>query len=130
MTELRDSEPQYTRDQVVDVFKKFPAMGITNPDDLPQTDQDVISAYAFLRVWANQRETQILKTGTPEAFLECYFERSTLFVDAGFSDPDYLDEVANDLLVQDLQEAEEYGLTKLALRIQAKIDEINSKINT
>jgi len=54
---------------------------------------------------------------------------TTLYVDAGFSDPSYLDEIANDLLVEDQQEAEDAGLPEADARIQALRDEINARIN-
>lgn len=125
---LSPEEPEYSREQVVDAFKKFPERGITNPDDLPLDDSDVISANALLQVWDNQQKAKVRKLGTPEADLEYTLERSIIYVDAGFSDPDYLDEVANDWLAQDLQIAEDTGLTEIASRIQAKIDEIETKL--
>lgn len=128
MSETIGLEPQISRDRVVDGFKKFVARGITNPDDLPTDDQEVVSANTLLQVWANQRGATMQRIGTVKANLEFKFERSTIYVDAGFSDPRYLDEVANDWLAQDLQEAQDKGLIEIAARIQAKINEINAKL--
>lgn len=125
---LELEEPHYTREQVVDAFRKFPKKGIANPDDLPLDDSDVISANAFLQVWSNQRQAEVKRIGTPEAELEFIFEKSTIHFDAGFSDPDYMDEVAHDWLAQDLQAAENADLTKIAGRIKDKINEIESKL--
>ncbi|QQG43779.1 MAG: hypothetical protein HYW45_02035 [Candidatus Daviesbacteria bacterium] len=121
-------KPRFTREQVVDAFRKFPPKGIASPDDLPLNDPEVISANAVLQVWDNQQKAEVQRLGTQEANLEYTLSRSTIHVDAGFSDPDYLDEVANDWLAQDLQEAEDAGLTETARKIQAKIDEIETKL--
>lgn len=122
------TEPKFSREQVVDAFRKFPGRGFTSPDDLPLDDADVISAYALLQVWDNQQGICVKRLGTLESELRHELERSTIYIDAGFSDPDYLDEVANDWLAQDLQRAEDAGLTEIASKIQVKIDEINAKI--
>lgn len=64
-----------------DAFRKFPEKGITNPDDLPPNDSDVISANALLQVWSNQCQLEVRRMGTPEANLEFTLERSTIYVD-------------------------------------------------
>lgn len=121
-------EQKYTREQVIDAFRVFPKRGFNSPDDLPLDDVDVISANALLQVWDNQQKATLQGANTPEANLEYTLSRSTIYVDAGFTDPDYLDEVANDWLTQDLQEAEDAGLVEVARKIQAKIDEIETKL--
>ena len=118
----------YTREQVIETFRKFPQRGLVNPDTLPVSDAEVVAANSILDSWAKQAQDEATKKGTPAANLEFTFERSTIFVDAGFTDHDYLDEVAKDWLAQDLQEAEDLGLTEMATRIQAKIDEIESRL--
>lgn len=125
---LPPEEPKFTREQVVDAFRIFPQRGITNPDDLPLHDPDVISANALLQVWDNQQKAEVRKLNTPEADLEHTLSRSTIYVDAGFSDPVYLDEVAHDWFTQDLQEAEGAGLSEIAAKIQSKIAEIRTKL--
>lgn len=120
--------PQYSREQVIEAFRRFPQRGINNPDDLPEVDPEVIEANNILDTWTKQTQSEAQRKATPGANLEFTFDRSTIFVDAGFSDPDYLDEVANDWLAQDLQEAEEAGLTEIASKIQAKINQIEAKL--
>lgn len=120
--------PQYNREQVIAAFKKFPQRGIDNPDDLPKADPEVIEANNILDAWTQQAQNEAKRLATPADNLKFTLDRSTIFVDAGFSDPDYLDEVANDWLAQDLREAEDEGLTEIASRIQAKIDEIEAKL--
>ena len=119
--------PNYTREQVVEAYKKFPERGFTNPYDIPLDDPEFIAANNIHDAWVRQEE-DATKNGPPEAQIESELSRSTIFVDAGFLDPDYLDEVTYDFLAQDLQTAEDAGLTELASRIQAKIDQIEALI--
>lgn len=124
----RSEPPQYNREQVIGAFRKFPQRGINNPEDLSESDPEVIGANNILDAWTRQAQDRTQKLATPAANLEFTFDRSTIFVDAGFSDPDYLDEVAHDWLAQDLQEAEDQGLADMASKIQAKIAEIEAKL--
>lgn len=128
-SDIESSEiPHFTRERVVDAFKKFPERGIVNPDDLPLDDPEVISANALLNVWDNQQKAEVKRISTPEAEHEYNLSIATIYVDAGFSDADYLEEVANDWLQQDLQAAEDAGLGEIAAKIQAKIDGIEAKL--
>lgn len=99
-----------------------------HPDDLSLYDTEVSQAHAILDAWTSQAQIDAARKGTREADLQFSLEHTTIFVDAGFSDPDYLDDIANDLLAQDLQLAEAVGLTAMASLIQAKIDEIETKL--
>ncbi len=118
---------RYKREQVVETLRKLAEKGFTHPDDLPADDSEVAFANELLDGWTQQQEALAKQKGTKEADLEFSLDRSTIFVDAGFSHPDYLDEVANDWLAQDLQTAEDFGLSKTAAKIQAKIKEIETK---
>lgn len=120
--------PRYSREQVIEAFRQFPANGITNPDDLPLSDPEVIKANGILDAWTQQESDEVQRLGTPEADLEFSLSRSTILVDAGFSDSDYLDEVTRDWLAQDLQEAEDRGLRATASRIQSKIAQIEAEL--
>ena len=128
MTEQTSSSeiPQYNREQVIEVFRRFVDKGIPSPDDLDLSNPEVIAANQILDSWSAQEEAEAKKSGTRDAKLQYELDRSTILVDAGFLDPDYLDEVANDWLAQDLQVAEDEGLTDMATKIQTKIDEINA----
>ncbi len=107
-----------TRERVVDSFRKFAAKGITHPDDLPSDDADVQNANRLLDEWTKQQKSEVEKKGVLEAHLNFNLSRNTIFVDAGFKNRDYLDEVANDWLAQDLQSAEDRGLVGIAKKIQ------------
>ena len=119
---------QYKHDQVLEVLKKFVEKGYTSPDDLPLSDSEVINANRILDLWSKQAERLAQEDTKPGAMLEFQLTRSTIYVDTGFLDRDYLDEVANDWLVQDLQIAEDQGQKEIAAKIRAKIDQINSKL--
>jgi hypothetical protein len=120
----------FSRVQAVDNFRKFVERGITNPDDLDLNDPEVIEANRILDIWDAEQRKLADDAGTLAARLEYNLSRSTILVDAGFSDPDYLDEVANDWLGgNDLADAQEAGLTEIAEMIQTRIDEINNRLN-
>lgn len=120
--------PHINKDQVIETFRKFADKGIPSPDDLDLDDPEVITANQILDGWSVQEETAAKKIGTRDAELQYELDRSTIMVDAGFSDPDYLDEIVNDWLVQDLQAAQDEGLTNMASKIQAKMDQIQTKL--
>jgi vacuolar-type H+-ATPase subunit I/STV1 len=120
----------YTREQVIAAFRQFVERGITNPDNLDLNDSEVIKANQILNSWEAEQQEIVKEAGTKAAELEYNFSRTVIFVDAGFSDPLYLEDVANDMLdTVDLPEAQEAGLEELATRIQAKIDEINAQLD-
>ncbi|HVQ43649.1 MAG TPA: hypothetical protein VMT30_01655 [Candidatus Saccharimonadia bacterium] len=50
----------------------------------------------------------------------------TIFVDAGFRNPDYLDEVCGSSLDHDLADAEDADLPEVAEQIRAKIAELEA----
>jgi hypothetical protein len=116
-----DRSRPYTREQVVRKLAKFTRLGFINPDDLELDSPRVQRANDAIDEWAATIESH----ESVEADLEYALTRSTIYVDAGFHDRDYLDEVANDWLAQDEQTALQNGLTELAAKIRAKRDEIN-----
>lgn len=120
--------PQYSREEALAAFESFVRQGITSPDDLPLEDPQVVAAGRILDSWSDRAEREALQSRSPSAMFEFELSRSTFYIDAGFSDPDYLLEVAEDWLVQNLDEAEEKGLTDVAAKIQAKIDEILARL--
>jgi hypothetical protein len=119
-------DPSPTRDVVVQSLHGLVERGFTHPDDLPLDDPDVIRANAVLESWNSRTRQAALDSPDPAALLDYSVSRSTVCIDAGFVDPDYVDEVANDWLSHELHEAEAEGLQAVAARIQAKIDELNA----
>lgn len=131
MSEMEPSpeqNPQYTREHVLEGLRKLSEKGIKRPEDLSPSDPDAIEAERILDEWRAQSTRRAEESQDPFAKYLNNLEQITIFVDAGFSDPDYLDEVAKDWLAQDLQEAIDDGLPEVAAKIQAKIDEIEAKL--
>ena len=122
-----ESQNNISREQVVEAFKKFVAQGITNPDDLP-ANNDSVAANKLLDEWTEQEMKKAKKTGGPKADLLFSLGRTTIFIDAGFSDPEHLEEVSQDWLPQELDNAQAEGLTEVENMIQAKISEIEEKL--
>lgn len=106
MSEIESLEPRIDRENVVAALSNLKAKGYTKPDDLPLEDQDVVNAQALEYIWASQQQSLVKKLGTPAADLEFRLLRNTLYIDAGFDDSVYLEDVANGWLEEDLQEAE------------------------
>ena len=102
--------------------------GTTHPGDLPSDDPRVRAIYVPYDSWIRVQTAQALRVGTPEAHLEMSLKVTPFLVDAGFTDPEYVEEVANDFLAQDLAQAEELGLGDLAERIRIKQAELLSKL--
>jgi hypothetical protein len=124
--ERRNSEKIPSREEVVEMLRKFPQRGITNPDDLDRTDPEVIKAERILDVWRNQGQQRAKESSVPGANLKWSLASTTIYVDAGFHDPIHLEEVDDDWLGgNDLADAEELGLDEIAAEIRAKIAEID-----
>ena len=68
--------------------------------------------------------------GSSQEPIEFRFSDQTIFWDAGFNaDRHYLDELANDWLVNDEDAAREQGYSDLADRIKQKMEEINKRVD-
>ncbi|MDO8452441.1 MAG: hypothetical protein Q7S79_01680 [bacterium] len=119
-----ESSPEvhlYSREEVIEAFKPVVAMGVTHPDQIAFIDPVSRKAQRILDSWAAQEERFSKGRGTVEADLEYSLSRSTVHVDAGFTDPKFLEEVADNWLATDLQRAKDAGLTGMVEKIQAKI---------
>lgn len=92
------------RERTVDSYRKFIDRGITSPDDLDLDDPEVKEANKLFDKW--QKEVDLQAGENEEKKLRANIDKTVFYVDAGFTDPDYLDEVLNDWLVQDSQFAE------------------------
>lgn len=98
-----ESGEKIKREQVVDAYKKFVERGITNPDSLDLDDPEVKEANDLFYKW--QAQEDIKAKGNEELEHRTNLSKTMLYVDAGFTDPAYLDEVLNDWLIQDSQNA-------------------------
>ncbi len=111
MSELSNLEQQgVTRDQVIEAYKKFVEEGITSPDDLDLNDSEVIEANNLFDKWAAGQDPDDKRLN---------FEKTKLYVDAGFTDLNYLENVLS-WLRQDAHNAEKS--TDDPVRIQLRQD--------
>src|ERR1019366_4691664 len=102
---------EYTREQVVDNYKVLLAQGVTNPFDIlvsnnpslqfAKADQEFIE-------WAIQRGYDARQVGTVEAELEVSLDIAMVYLDAGFTDRDCLEEIS-DWLTLDINRAYSEG---------------------
>lgn len=114
--------------QAIDAYKKFIDQGVTNPDNLDLEDPEVKAANSLYDSWQTKEDS--LAKGDREKEHEANFAKTTFYVDAGFTDPSYLEDVVS-CLDQDLQNAEEGGdkpLVEIAERIKMKMQEIEEMI--
>ena len=99
-----ESKKEITRDEVINVYKKFVEQGVKNPDDLDLENPEVKEANDLFDKWREQEDKSA--EGNEESEHRINLSKTMLYVDAGFTDPNYLDEVLNDWLAQDAQNAE------------------------
>ena len=85
-----------SKEQVIEIYKKFVERGITSPDVLDLDDSEVIEANSLFDRWQSQEDPN------DERF---NFEKTKLYIDAGFTDPNYLEDVLG-WLMQDAHNAE------------------------
>jgi len=87
---------EVTKEQVIEAYQKFIDRGVTSPDDLDPADPEVQKANDLFYKWVEQGDT---KAGN-DHMAKCEFEleKTAFYFDAGFRDPDYLDEVVGWLL--------------------------------
>ena len=114
-----------SRADIIALFTRFSERGVTSPDDLDLEDPDVQAADTALEAWYAS-----LPQETAAERANASFTRSTIYYDAGFRNPAYGDEVANDWLAQDEEDAEDAGFDGLADLIRAKREEINSTLRS
>jgi hypothetical protein len=99
-----ESKKIITKVEVIEMYKKFVDQGIRHPDDLNLEDPEVRAANELFYAYVEQEDA--LTEGNEESELRNNLSKTMLYVDAGFTDPIYLDEVLNDWLAQDAGRAE------------------------
>jgi hypothetical protein len=117
---------EYTREQIVDSVRQFSGYG--SPDSLDMSNPEIAEAEAAFIAWVGQELAEAKDIGSLEAQLSTNLSISTIYADAGYANPDYLDALANDWLVQDEQDAIDAGLIEVAEMIRLKREEINAKL--
>ena len=81
--------PEISKDTVIAAYRKLVERGFKTPHGLDPEDPDVIEAERLFDAW-DEQESQ-----DPNKYHRHNFEKTKLFVDAGFDDPEYLDEILN-----------------------------------
>jgi hypothetical protein len=118
------------REVAINAWRKFAAQaedpadlgGIMRPD--LADNAELKEAERLFDGWYKEAREKA-KAQSPEATLEVNFLATIFYIEAGFTGKDYLDEVANDWLMQDEQTAQENGYLDLYERIKQKREEIN-----
>ncbi len=118
---------EVSKQEVIDAYKKFIDQGIVSPDDLDLSDPEVIEADNLYRRWVEQR--QRMSKGNKQAEHEFNFEQTAFYFDAGFRDPNYLNEVLSWLFLDsdDIgKDANDPTITNLRGRYAKKMIEIRA----
>jgi hypothetical protein len=108
-----ESGEKVSREDVLDAFKKLIGKG-TDPADLDDNDPEVKEANRLFERWSAQQESE---AQGEDASLRYNFEKTMLFVDAGFHDPGYLKDILG-WLFQDAEDTkkDENNSTRVQLR--------------
>jgi hypothetical protein len=86
---LETSGEKVPREQVLEAFRKLVGKG-TDPSDLDESDPEVAEANTLFEKWNMQQEAE---SGDEDSQHRHNFEKTMLYVDAGFHDPEYLKDV-------------------------------------
>ncbi len=91
-----ESEDRTLKERAINAYKQFVDKGITNPDDLDLDDVEVKKANQLYYDW--QKEIKLQAGEDEEKQARADIDITMFNIDAGFTDPEYLDEVLNDHL--------------------------------
>ena len=121
-----ESKKEITREEVINAYKKFVEQGIKSPDALDLENQEVKEANELFDKWRTQEDTRV--EGNEELSHRINLSKTMLYVDAGFTDSGYLDEVLKDWLVQDAQNAEKQNDNPERVETRRQLSEAMKKI--
>ena len=121
-----ESKGEVTREEVINAYKKFVEQGIKSPDDLDLENTEVKDANELFDKWQAQEDKRA--EGSEELMHRTNLAKTMLYVDAGFTVPDYLDEVLHDWLVQDAQNAEKQNDNPEKVETRRQLAEAMKKI--
>lgn len=93
--ETSENSERVLREQVLEAFRKLTGKK-TDPADLDGNDPEVAKANTLLNTWSAQQDVET--KGNEDAEMRHNFEKTILFIEAGFHDPEYLWEVLGWLL--------------------------------
>lgn len=84
-------ETKVTREAALASYRKFVERGITSPDSLNLDDPKVQEANKLFDKWQLQGDSTA--AGNEDAERRINFEKTKFYIDAGFTDPAYLGDV-------------------------------------
>jgi hypothetical protein len=119
----------FSREQIINILKNArERTSIRNPDDLDVND----SAQQLHSQWCAQENPYLTTFPQKAAAYKWDLDRTMAYFDAGFDDPDYLQELAYDQLDQDLENAErdknEEGMESVIDSIKEAVNRVVEKI--
>lgn len=98
-----ESKEVIAKESVISAYKKFVERGITSPDQLDLSDPEVQKADELFYKWQAQEDKQA--EGGEEAQYRANLAKTMLYIDAGFTDSEYLKDVQG-WLFQDARDVE------------------------
>lgn len=121
-----ESGKEITKEEVINAYKKFIEQGVKNPDDLDLENPEVKQANELFDKWQAQEDKR--SEGNEELEQQTNLAKTMFYVDAGFTDPDYLDEVLNDWLIQDAENIEKQNDSPERVETRRQLAEAIKKI--
>jgi hypothetical protein len=118
---------EVTREQLIAAYKPFVERGVQNPFAIFDQD-DETKRLSSLDTAYHVAQAEKSKTLSPEERIKAEIAGTTVFVDAGFTDIDLLDEIARDWLVNVLSDADALGDQALVSEVKDKIKEVELRI--
>lgn len=118
-------EKRIQKEEVIAAFKKFVEQGFTDPAELDSKVPEVKEAEELFSNWQKQEDTEA--GDDKELRHRANHEKTMLFIEAGFHDPEYLKDVLG-WLVQDAQNAEKQKDNPRREETRLKIAEAMKKI--
>ena len=98
-----ETPEEISREEVIAAYKPFLDQGATSPDALDLDDPAVAAANENFNRWQEQLDAR--GQGVPDAEYRNNLSKTMLYIDAGFADRNYLEDVLG-WLMQDAQNAE------------------------
>jgi hypothetical protein len=86
-----ESHSEVSREWALAAYKDFVDRGVTSPDSLDLTDPVVVEANRLFEEWVEQVDGKA--EGNEDAEQRVNLEKTMFYIDAGFTDPVYLQEV-------------------------------------
>jgi hypothetical protein len=124
---------EVTKEQVIEAYRKFVEAGVKSPFSLDDNDPDVKVANDLFHKWVEQGDAKV--EGDRVASYEFNFEKTTFYVDAGFTDKNDLSDTM-EYLDLDLEDVENYEnaddprVVELRQKMEARIKTLQKQLET